>query len=140
MSDRHEQPGRKAHFLPGLGSALVRVAQKLGMFAPYAPDAHWHAGDPFEQVRVVERLTETELIAAAIALTLSLDEDLLREHEPRILTLRNQHRPSSNWWQSRLSPSSLPPRRLGPPVRPDVFRIPEPGHGPAPAPGDEGRR
>jgi hypothetical protein len=136
-ADREEPPGRRGRFLLGVGPALLRAAQALGIFAPYAPDAHWTAGDPIEQARAQAREGEASLIAAAIALTLSLDEDAFLDDEPRVLTLRHAARNSSNWWQSRLSPSSLPPRRVGPPVRPDVFVIPEPGPGPAlgPEPG-----
>jgi len=114
--------------LPGVGPALVRAGRALGVLARRAPEAQvWTAGDPIEQARAVARTEEEGLLGAAIALTLALHEDTFLAEEPRVLTLRGSQRSASNWWQTRLSPSSLPPRRVGPPVHPDIFRIPEPG-------------
>lgn len=132
--ERDELSARLARFLPGLGPAVMRAAHALGVLAPYAPDAHWHAGDPIEQARALARDEEMPLVAAAIALTLCLDHETIQDDEPRVLTLRSAQRPYSVWWQSRLSPSSLPPRPVGPPARAEVLRMPEPGGAPvAPA-------
>jgi hypothetical protein len=133
-----------ARLLPGVGPRVARAARGLGALAPYAPDAHWSAGDPIEQVRAYARDAEMSLVAAAISLTLSLEAAAIKDYEPRVLTLRNRARPYSMWWQSRLSPSSLPPRPVGPPARADVLRTPEPGtppqSPPAPPTGRGGSR
>ncbi len=124
--ERDDLAARLARFLPGVGPAVVRAARALGVLAPYTPEAHWHAGDPIEQARAVAREGETALIAAAITLTLCMDEEAIGAFEPRVLTLHSAQRPYSNWWQSRLSPQSLPARPVGPPPRPEVLMTPEP--------------
>jgi hypothetical protein len=128
---RHRPEGddlsaRLVRFLPGVGPAVLRAARALGVLAPYTPDAHWNAGDPFEQARAVERDGEVALVAAAITLTLCMDEEAIGVFEPRVLTLRSAQHPYSNWWQSRLSPQSLPARPIGPPPRSEVLMTPEP--------------
>ncbi len=134
--DSDEVARRVTRLLPGVGPAVVKAARALGMLARTTPEpSHWTAGDPIEQARALARDEDDRLVAAAIALTLSLHDEALLSEEPRTLTLRTPARSASNWWQSRLSPSSLPPRRVGPPVRPDVFQIPEPGAAPGPEPG-----
>ncbi|HEX9108246.1 MAG TPA: hypothetical protein VF832_13480 [Longimicrobiales bacterium] len=131
--DPDELARRVVRLLPGVGPAVVRAARALGMFARTSPEpSHWTAGDPIEQVRALARDEEDRLLAAAIALTLSLHDESLLAEEPRTLTLRNGPRSASNWWQSRLSPSSLPPRRVGPQARTDVFQIPMPESEPGP--------
>lgn len=132
---RHRPEGddlsaRLARFLPGFGAGVMRAARALGVLAPYAPDASWNAGDPIEQARALERESEMPLVAAAIALTLCMDHETIQSHEPRVLTLHSAQRPYSNWWQSRLSPQSLPARPSGPPARAEVLRTPEPGTAP----------
>lgn len=124
--ERDDLSARVARFLPGVGPAVLRAARALGVLAPYTPEAHWHAGDAFEQARAVERDGEVALIAAAITLTLCMDEEAIGAYEPRVLTLRSAQRPYSNWWQSRLSPQSLPARPVGPPPRSEVLMTPEP--------------
>ena len=124
--ERDDLAARVVRFLPGVGPAVVRAARALGVLAPYTPDAHWHAGDPIEQARAVAREGETALVAAAITLTLCMDEEAIGAYEPRILTLHSAQRPYSNWWQSRLSPQSLPARPVGPPPRSEVLMTPEP--------------
>ncbi len=124
--ERDDLSARIARFLPGVGPAVVRAARALGVLAPYTPDAHWHAGDPIEQARAVAREGELERVAAAITLTLCMDADAIGAYEPRVLTLRSAQRPYSNWWQSRLSPQSLPARPVGPPPRSEVLMTPEP--------------
>ncbi len=125
--DPDEIARRLARLLPGVGPAVVRAARALGFLARRAPEARlWTVGDPIEQARALAREEEEALLGAAIALTLSLHEDAFLNDEPRVLTLRAGQRSVSNWWQTRLSPSSLPPGRVGPAARPDVFRNPEP--------------
>jgi len=125
--DPEELARRVVRVLPGVGPAVVKAARALGMLARATPEpSHWTAGDPIEQARALARDEEDRLVAAAIALTLALHDESLLAEEPRTLTLKNGHRTASNWWQSRLSPSSLPPRRVGPKARPDVFQIPLP--------------
>ncbi len=128
--EHDELSARLARFLPGIGPVVMRAARALGVLAPYAPDASWNAGDPIEQARALERESEMPLVAAAIALTLCMDHEIIQSHEPRVLTLHTAQRPYSNWWQSRLSPQSLPARPMGPPARADVLRTPEPGAAP----------
>ncbi len=131
--DEEELPRRVVRLLPGVGPAVVKLARALGMLARTTPEpSHWTAGDPIEQARALARDEEDRLVAAAIALTLTLHDESLLADEPRTLTLRHGPRAASNWWQSRLSPSSLPPRRVGPQARPDVFQIPMPESEPGP--------
>jgi len=126
--DPDEMARRVVRLLPGVGPAVVRAARALGFLAGRAPEARvWTAGDPIEQARAMARDEEQTLLGAAIGLTLSLHEDTFLADEPRVLTLRGSRRPASNWWQNRGTPSSLPPGRMAPPGRPDVFSIPEPG-------------
>lgn len=42
------------------------------------------------------------VVAAAIALTLILEEAQVHDEESMVLTLRNLPKPYSNWWQSRM--------------------------------------
>ncbi len=131
--DEEELPRRVVRLLPGVGPAVVKLARALGMLARTTPEpSHWTAGDPIEQARALARDEEDRLVAAAIALTLTLHDESLLADEPRTLTLRHGPRAASNWWQSRLSPSSLPPRRVGPQARADVFQIPMPESEPGP--------
>ncbi len=126
--DPDEIARRIVRLLPGVGPVVVRAARALGFLADRAaqraPEARvWTVGDPIEQARALAREEEEALLGAAIGLTLALHEDAFLAEEPRVLTLRGNRSSGSNWWQTRLSPSSLPPRRTGPPEHSDVFRM-----------------
>lgn len=141
--DPGEVARRIVRLLPGVGPAVVRAARALGFLADRAaqraPEARvWTVGDPIEQARALAREEEETLLGAAIGITLALHEDAFLAEEPRVLTLRGSRSSGSNWWHARLAPSSLPPRRTGGPVPPDVFRMSEADVPPPPAAGGAG--